>query len=335
MTNLEITLIRDPATRDAMWEEYYFQQWGMLANRDRHFIMQTFWKNTNTARIDELLKENSEYRQMMRTGSQAVAREVMMAAVNRLVAQEVVRTTIGGTVRVGGLEWGMSAFAETTTLRAVQGTAAMGALAIVSLGPVISSIVGEQVARIAGQKFGVTDQRAKDVANLGGAVAGGALAGACVRGPTGALAGAAIGAFVWGLGEFISGTLKRRVTTKQVPRDNWCFCEIGSFENDGAQLCFGTYNAADTVYRETYQYEYRGQDSNWVMSAGQPHDRSFQLCIWVGNTIIKQLKIVYHRDRIRVIKKRRSYYIAHCKGQFHPGKDSGTTVVYKIKIRRR
>ena len=330
MTNLEITLIRDRATRDAMWEEYYFQQWGMLANRDRHFIMQTFWKNTNTARIDELVKETSEYRQMIRTRSQTVAREVMMAAVNRLVAREVARTTIGGTVRVGGLEWGMSAFAETTTVRAVQGTAAMGALATVSLGPVISSIVGEQVARIVGQKFGVTDQHAK----LGGAVAGGALAGACLRGPTGALAGAAIGAFIWGLGEFISGALKRTTVTKQVPRDNWCFCEIGSLGSDGAQLCFGTYNAADTVHRETYQYEYRGQDSNWVMSAGQPQDGSFQLCIWGGNTIIKHLKIVYHRDRIRVIRKRRSYYIVHCKGQFHQGKDSGTTVVYKIKIRR-
>lgn len=91
MTNVEITLIRDPATRDAMWEEYYFQQWGTLANRDREIIMQTFWKNANTARIDELLKENSEYREMIRTGSsQALAREAMIAAVNRLVAQEVV-----------------------------------------------------------------------------------------------------------------------------------------------------------------------------------------------------------------------------------------------------
>lgn len=88
MTNLEITLIRDPTTRDAMWEEYYFHQWGILAYRDRQIIMQTFWKNTNTTRIDELLKENSEYLQMIRTGSsQAVAREAMIAAVNQLVAQ--------------------------------------------------------------------------------------------------------------------------------------------------------------------------------------------------------------------------------------------------------
>lgn len=105
MTNLEITLIRDPATRDAIWEEYYFQQWGILANRDRQIIMQTFWKNTNTTRIDELWKESSEYRRMIRTGStQVVARAAMMAAVNQLVAQEVVRTTIGGTVRLGSLE---------------------------------------------------------------------------------------------------------------------------------------------------------------------------------------------------------------------------------------
>lgn len=313
MTYLEITLIRDPATRDAIWEEYYFQQWGILANRDRQIIMQTFWKNTNTTRIDELLKENSEYRRMIRTGStQVVAREAMMAAVNQLVAQEVVRTTIGGTVRLGGLEWGVSAFAETTTLRAVHGTSAMHALAGISPGPVISSIVGEQVARIAGQKFGVTDQHAKDVVNFGGAVASGALAGAFLRGPTGALAGAALGGFVWGLGELISGVVKR--TTKvpcKVPRDNWCFCEIGSLGNSEDQLCFGTYNAVDTVYRETFQYEYRGQNSNWTMNAGQPHDGSFQLCIWAGNAMIKLLKIVYHRDRIRVIRKKRAYYIAH------------------------
>ena len=335
-TNLEITLIRDPATRNAMWEEYYFHQWGMLANRDRQIIMKTFWENTNTTRIDELLKENSEYRQMIRTGSsQAVAREVMIAALNQLVAQEVVKTTIGGTVRLGGLKWGMSAFAETTTLRAVCGTSAMHALASVSVGPVISSIVGEQVARIAGQKFGVTDEHAKDLVNFSGVVAGGALAGAFLRGPTGVFAGAALGGFIWGLGELISGAVKR--TTKvpcKVPRDDWCFCEIGSLGNGEDHLCFGTYNAVDTVYRATFQHEYRGQDSNWVMNAGQPHDGSFQLCIWAGNAMIKLLQTVYHRDRIRVIRKKRAYYIAHCKGQFHPGNDSGTTVVYKIKIRR-
>ena len=197
MTNLEITLIRDPATRDAMWEEYYFHQWGILASRDRQIIMRIFWKNTNTARIDELLKENSEYRQMIRTGSsQAVAREAMIAVVNQLVAQEVVRTTIGRTVRLRGLECGMSAFAETTTLRAVRGTSAVNAS--VFLGPVICSIVGEQVARIAGQKFGVTDEQAKDLVNFGGAVAGGALAGAFARGPTGALVGVRLEALFGG-----------------------------------------------------------------------------------------------------------------------------------------
>lgn len=334
MTNLEITLIRDPTTRDAMWEEYYFHQWGILANRDRQIIMQTFWQNTNTTRIDELLKENSEYLQMIRTGSsQAVAREAMIAAVNQLVAQEVVRTTVGGTVRLGGLKCGMSAFAETTTLRAVRGTSSMQAS--IFLGPVICSIVGEQVARIAGQKFGVTDEQAKDLVNFGGAVAGGALAGAFVRGAIGALAGAALGGFIWGLGELISGAVRRSTKAPpKVPRDNWCFCEIGSLGNGDDQLCFGTYNSVDTVYRETFQYEYRGQNSNWAMNAGQPHDGSFQLCIWAGNAMIKLLKVVYHRDRIRIIRKKRAYYIAHCKGQFHPGKDSGTTVVYKIKIRR-
>lgn len=332
--NREIVLIRDPATRDALWEEYYFEQWGMLANRHRQCVMQAFWKETSVTRIEELLTENSVYQEMVRTGSHAVASEVMMAALNRLVAREVVKTTIGGAVRVGREGWEMSAFAETTTFAAVQGTNAARALAGVVLGPAIASIVGQQVARIAGEKLGVSDPQAKNVLNAGGAVASGALVGACVGGRIGALAGAAVGALSWGLRELMSGALDRRRPTKVVPRDNWCYCEIGSLSDGVAQLCFGTYSSGDTVYRETYHHEYRGQNSNWVMSAGQPQDGSFQLCMWVGNAIIKVLKVVYYRDRIRVIRKRRTYHIVHCRGQFHPGRDSGTTVVYKIKIRR-
>lgn len=331
--NREIVLITDAATRDALWEEYYFEQWGMLANRHRQSIMQAFWKDTSVTRIHELLNENSVYQEMIRTGSQAVAREAMMAALNRLVAREVVKTTIGGAVRVGGHGWEMSAFAETTTLAAVQRPNAARAVAGVIVGPAISAIVGEQVARIAGEKLGVSDPQAKSLLNAGGAVAGGALVGACVGGRIGALAGAAVGALSWGLRELMSGALDRRRTMK-VPKDNWCYCEIGPLGEGVTPLCFGTYCSGDTVYRKTYQHEYKGQNSNWIMSAGQPQDGSFQLCMWVGNSIIKHLKTVYHRDRIRVIRKRRTYHIVHCRGQFHPERDSGTTVVYKIKIRR-
>ena len=327
----EIVLIRDPAARDALWEEYYYEQWGMLANRHRQSIMQAFWQDTSVTRINELLKENSVYLEMIKTRSQAAASKVMMTALHRLVAREVVKTTIGGSVRVGGLGWGMSAFAETTTLAAVEGTSA---LAGVTLGSAISSIVGQEVARIAGEKLGVSDQHAKDLLNAGGAAAGGALVGACVGGRIGALAGAAVGVLSWGLRELVSSARERKRTVTYVPRDNWCYCETGSFGDDIAQLCFGTYRSGDTVYRQTYQHEYRGQNSNWVMNAGQPQDGSFQLCVWVGNAVIKHLKIVYHRDRIRVIRKRRTYRIIHCRGQFHPGRDSGTTVVYKVKIRR-
>lgn len=333
--NHEIVLIRDPATRDALWEECYYEQWGMLANRHRQSIMQAFWKDTSVARINQLFKEDSVYLEMIKTRSQAAASEVMMTALHRLVARQVVKTTIGGSVRVGGLGWGMSAFAETTTLAAVEGTNAARALACVTLGSAISSIVGQEVARIAGEKLGVSDEHAKDLLNAGGAAAGGALVGACVGGRIGALAGAAVGVLSWGLRELVSGALDRKKTvTAYVPRDNWCYCETGSFGDGIAQLCFGTYSSGDTVYRQTYQHEYRGQNSNWVMSAGQPQDGSFQLCLWMGNAVIKHLKIVYYRDRIRVIKKRRTYRIIHCRGQFHPGRDSGTTVVYKVKIRR-
>ncbi len=332
--NREIVLIRDQGTRDALWEEYYFEQWGMLANRHRQCVMQAFWKETSVTRIEELLNGDSVYREMIRRGSQAVASEVMMTTLNRLVAREVVKTTIGGAVRVGGEGWEMSAFAETTTITAVRGTNAARALTGAVLGPAISSIVGEQVARIAGEKLGVSDPQAKTLLNAGGSVAGGALVGAFVGGRIGAVAGAAVGALSWGLRELMSGALDRKGSTRVVPRDNWCYCEIGSLRDGVAQLCFGTYSSSDTVYRETYQHELRGQNSNWVMSAGQPQDGSFQLCMWVGNAMIKLLKNVYYRDRIRVIRKRRTYHIVHCRGQFHPGRDSGTTVVYKIKIRR-
>ena len=66
------------------------------------------------------------------------------------------------------------------------------------------------------------------------------------------------------------------------PMDNWCYCEIGSLESSGTKLCFGTYNSSDTLYWKTYWNEYKNQNSNWVMSAGQPQDGSFQLCIWVA-----------------------------------------------------
>ena len=327
MSDREIALIEDSVERDALWEEYYFTKWGMLANRTRQSIMEAFWNDPGVAKIDELLKDNEVYRQMIKTSGQAAASKAMVSAVNRLVAQEVVKSTIGGAVREGGRRGAVFAIQETAGLAAARGAnvAITGVKAAASLGPAISSVVGEQVARFAGKKLGVTNHHAKNALNVGGGIVGGAIAGACVGGPIGALAGAGVGVVNWGVGEAVSALAR---TTKG-PNDNWCYCEIGSLEGGGTQLCFGTYNSSDTMYWKTYWNEYKKQNSNWVMSAGQPQDGPFQLCIWVGSKVIKHLDVVYYRDRIRVVKRRGTYYVVHCKGQFHPGEESGTTKLYK------
>ena len=61
MGDREIALIEDPAERDAIWEEYYFSKWGMLANRKRQSIVEAFWNDPGVAKIDELLKDNEVY----------------------------------------------------------------------------------------------------------------------------------------------------------------------------------------------------------------------------------------------------------------------------------
>lgn len=58
MGDREIALIEDSDERDAIWEEYYFSEWGMLANRKRQAIMDAFWNDPGVFKIDELLKDN-------------------------------------------------------------------------------------------------------------------------------------------------------------------------------------------------------------------------------------------------------------------------------------
>lgn len=329
MADLEIALIADSDERNALWEEYYFTRWGMLANKHRQSIMEAFWNDPGVAKIDELLKDNEVYRKMIQTSGQAAASKAVVSAVNRLVAQEVVKSTIGGAVREGGRRGAVFAIQETAGLAAARGAnvALTGVKAAASLGPAISSVVGEQVARYAGDKLGVTNHHAKNALNVGGGIVGGAIAGAFVGGPIGALAGAGVGVVNWGVGEAVSALAR---TTKG-PKDNWCYCEIGSLEGSRTQLCFGTYNSGDTMYWKTYWNEYKNENSNWEMSAGQRQEGSFQLCIWVGGRVIKHLDVVYYRDRIRVVKKRGTYYVLHCKGQFHPDEESGTTKIYTKK----
>lgn len=41
----DIALVKNSAERDAMWEEYYFDKWVMLANRHRQATVQAFWND--------------------------------------------------------------------------------------------------------------------------------------------------------------------------------------------------------------------------------------------------------------------------------------------------
>lgn len=98
----DIALVENSAERDAMWEEYYFDKWGMLANRHRQAIVQAFWNDPSVAKLDEMLKDHEVYRELIRSGGQTAASKAMVSGVNRLVAQEVVKCTVGGAVREGG-----------------------------------------------------------------------------------------------------------------------------------------------------------------------------------------------------------------------------------------
>ena len=68
MGDHEIALIEDSAERDAIWEEYYFSKWGMLADRKRQSIMEAFWNDPEVAKIDELLKDNGVYKCLHNNG---------------------------------------------------------------------------------------------------------------------------------------------------------------------------------------------------------------------------------------------------------------------------
>ena len=269
-------------------------------------IVQAFWNDPSVAKLDELLKDHEVYQELIRSGGQTAASKAMVSGVNRLVAQEVVKCTVGGAVREGGRRGAVFAVQETAGLAAARraNVALTGAKVATSLGPAISAVVGEQVARFAGDKLGVTNYHAKNALNVGGGILGGAVASAFVGGPSGAVAGVGIGVVNWGVGEAISAIAR---TTKG-PNDNWCYCEIGSSGDSRTELCFGTYNSSDTLYWKTYWNEYKRQNSNWIMSA---QDGSFQLCIWEGRTVIKHFDVVYYRDRIRVVKKRGTYYVVH------------------------
>jgi len=75
------------------------------------------------------------YRELIRSGGQTAASKAMVSGVNRLVAQEVVKCTVGGAVREGGRRGAVFAVQETAGLAAARGAnvGLMGAKVATSL----------------------------------------------------------------------------------------------------------------------------------------------------------------------------------------------------------
>ena len=96
-----------------------------------------------------------------------------------------------------------------------------------------------------------------------------------------------------------------------------------------AQVCIGTYKAHDVLYWIRYWKEFRGSNcKEYVMSAGQPQDGSFQLCVWdKDNNVIHHLDKVYFRDHIHIGKKAGKNCVAHAKGE-HWGSEAGLVEIF-------
>lgn len=106
---------------------------------------------------------------------------------------------------------------------------------------------------------------------MGGAVAAGAAAGAALGGGVASVPMAAGGAIA-AVAVVTSSKLVNAIVNSRLgihgPADNWAYCSTGDLHCQG-NLCFGTYEEADTWYVKTYWSEYRTSHEDWVMCAGQ------------------------------------------------------------------
>jgi len=334
MTHM-LDLKNDPKRHDkrtAAFEMYYYSKFGRFANEGRQGALKKALsriqnsKNAQKELANIIAAGQSE---MISTGSNALSNAAMGYAANYAVAYGVVQSTVSTGIKQGGRRAAIIVAEETASLAVGRGAhAALNGIAttgvLTSVGPNIGAAIGQGIGDAIASGLNVENYHAKNSLGAGGSIAGGAVAGAIVGGPIGAGAGAALGAVSWGIGKSISAITNTRLGIKG-PNDNWCYVKTG---NVSGKVSIGTYTASDTMYWSTYWNEYRGSDcKEFVMSAGQSTNGSFQVSIWDRNDkSVADFKYVYYRDFVWV----HDGHAIHCKGELH-GKDAGKCVVVKFR----
>jgi hypothetical protein len=157
-----------------------------------------------------------------------VAGAIFARAANYLVAKEIVAATVKGGVDTLSRRAAIVVVDQSTGMAAAQGAhAALNGIKLVSFAPALGAALGEYVGGAAARGLGITNYHAVNCMELGGAVIGGAGAGALVGGPAGAAAGAAVGVLCYTTGKGISALANSRLGVKG-PNDNWCYVEVGN-----------------------------------------------------------------------------------------------------------
>ena len=132
-------------------------------------------------------------------------------------------------------------------------------------------------------------------------------------GPAGAATGAAVGAVFFALDESFEA-LANTGFGFSGPNNNWCFITTGRYDHKN-KISIGTYREGDTWLIKTYWTEYKNDNSHeFVMSAGQARDDSFQVRVWDrDDNCIAHIEEVYFRDMIWTHRG----YVIHGKGELH------------------
>ena len=346
----------DSDARTMSFELYYFGRFGRLANPGRQAAYEKALQNVKNdknsqkelaslitdgaANLPEDVKdrlfekiENGIKRIDIKAqgikigGKYLISTTAMSYAANYAVAASVVNGTVSQGISYGGRRAAVFAIEQTSHMAMAQGGhAALNGLKLAGKAgtflPGLSAAVGELIGDAIANYSGITNYHTKNCLGAGGSIAGGAAAGACVGGPVGAGAGAVLGAVSWGVGKIISGLANTKLGIKG-PNDNWCFVQTGSING---KYCIGTYCPGDSMYWCTYWKEYkRSYCSEYVMSAGQAKNSSFQVCVWNSkNKVIKHINHVFYRDFIWVHEG----WVIHCKGEHH-GRDAGKVEMYQ------
>ena len=297
--------------RQAVFEELYFFKFARLAHPGREAVRkETMEKIKNNEKLGKEVRDflvehgGDAAKKALKTGSDAVI-------VNSLVAKEVVKGTVKGAVDQFGRRGAVFAIQQGGNLAAAQGAhAAVNGIKVAGrIGafiPGISAAVGQLIAEKGADYAGIENHHAKNVIGIAGAAAGGVVGNL-----PGAAAGGAIGVAGWCVGKGIDAT----AAAMPGPNDNWCYIKTGNVDG---KVCTGTYSPNDTMYWKAYWNEYRGSNCDeYVMSAGQKREKSFQLTVWDhNNKVVTHLKNVYYRDLVHIGKNSHCQLcVAHGKGE--------------------